>query len=135
MYKYLKKVPNIEDYYPIYLETGWNEALKLSKDEVEKAINNSFICISVYDDDKLIGFGRVNSDGVLYACIYDVIVRPSYHKKGIGSEIVKMLVSHCKSINMRRIHLFTAKGIKEFYIKLGFEQRPDDSPGMRYIGK
>lgn len=46
-----------------------------------------------------------------------------------------MLVSHCKSVNIRSIHLFTAKGIKEFYVKLGFEVRSDDAPGMKYVGK
>lgn len=72
---------------------------------------------------------------MVYACLYDVIVKPSYQHKGIGSEIVKKLVSHCKAVNIRSIHLFTAKGLKEFYVRLGFEVLSDDAPGMKYIGE
>ncbi len=135
MYRCENKKANIDEYYSLYLETGWNEIQKLNKEEVQIALDNSFICVSVYEGDTLVGVGRVNSDGVVYACIYDVIVKKSHHKKGIGSMIVNMLVEKCKEVNMRSIHLFTAEGVKEFYEKLGFEVRPESAPGMRYIGK
>jgi len=38
-------------------------------------------------------------------------------------------------LNIRSIHLFTAKGVKDFYIKLGFVVRSDDAPGMKYEPK
>lgn len=132
-YKYLKEIPDIEQYYPLYLETGWNNILKLSKVEVKKALKNSFFCMSVYDGEKLIGFGRVNSDGVIYAGIYDVIVTPKYQHKKIGSTIVKKIIEYCHLYKIKSIHLFSAEGKKGFYEGLGFEARPETMPGMKYI--
>lgn len=132
-YSYIKEIPDIEKYYSLYLETGWDEILKLSKKEVQKALKGSFLCICAYDDDKLVGFGRINSDGVIYAGIFDVIVSPNYQNQGIGKTMVKKLIEHCELNNIRSIHLFSADGKREFYEKLGFEARPDNMPGMKYI--
>jgi aralkylamine N-acetyltransferase len=134
-YRYKKEIPDIEKYYPLYVETGWNKILKLSKMEVQKALEGSFFCICAYDGDKLIGFGRVNSDGVIYAGIYDVIVSPNYQHQGIGSNIVKKIVEYCRLHHIRSIYLFSADGKKGFYEKLGFEARPETMPGMKYIKK
>jgi hypothetical protein len=57
--KYIEKIPNIEDYHPLYMETGWNEILALSKQELEKAVAQSFTAICVYNQSSLISFGRV----------------------------------------------------------------------------
>lgn len=132
-YKLSMGMPNIEQYYPLYLETGWNELLRLSKDDVKKALKGSYICICAYDGNELVGFGRVNSDGVVYAGIFDVIVRQTHQHRGIGKLIVKKLIEHCQTNGIRSIHLFSASGKREFYEKLGFEARPDDMPGMKYI--
>lgn len=132
-YKYLKEIPDIKQYYPLYLETGWNNVLKLSQKEIEKALKNSFFCVSVYDDKKLIGFGRVNSDGVIYAGIYDVIVTPEYQHQKVGTTIVKKIIEYCHLYHIRSIHLFSAEGKKGFYEDLGFEARPETMPGMKYI--
>lgn len=132
--KYKFEIPTIDDYYPLYLETEWNEILKLDKNEVHKALEGSFFCVCAYDNDKLVGFARANSDGVIYCCLYDVIVKPCYQNQGIGSVVVNMIIDHCKSLHIRSIHLFSASGKKGFYEKLGFEVRPDDTPGMKYIG-
>lgn len=131
--KYIEQLPNIEDYYPLYIETGWNEILNLNKDEIETALQKSFSIVSVYDQSTLIGFGRIISDGIVYACIYDVMVRSDFNNKGIGSEIIKKLMAKCSSCNIRRIHLFAAKGTENFYKKFGFVTRPADSPAMIYV--
>lgn len=135
MYSYIKEIPDIDKYYPFFLETGWNEILKLNKEETKKALEGSFVCICAYNGDELVGFDRANSDGKIYCCLYDVIVKPSYQNKGIGKTIVKKLIGHCKEHDIRSIHLFSANGKKGFYEKLGFEARPDDMPGMKYIEK
>lgn len=131
--KYIEQLPSIEDYYPLYIETGWNEILNLNKDQTETALQKSFSVVSVYDQSALVGFGRIISDGIIYACIYDVMVRSGFNNKGIGSEIIKKLMAQCSLCNIRRIHLFAAKGTENFYKKFGFVNRPADSPGMIYV--
>jgi GNAT superfamily N-acetyltransferase len=128
--EYKDKIPFKTELYPLYVASGWNERLNLNPDELDKAIHNSFAVVSVYENNELIGFGRVVSDGVSYATIYDVMVTPLWQKQGIGSNIIRILVNKCERHDIRRIHLFAAKGAENFYQHLGFIARPVDSPGM-----
>ena len=129
---YIEQIPDIEDYYPLFMETGWNGILNLSKQELKAAVEKSFATICVYDQSKLVGFGRVISDGIMYATIYDVMVKPEFNKQGIGKKIVQELIDKCISLNIRSLHLFAAKGTEAFYKNLDFVSRPKDAPGMKY---
>lgn len=117
--------------YPLYVETDWNEVLKLKKQEIDQAMHSRFTTLFVFNQTQLIAFGGVISDGVVYACIYDVIVMPKFQQQGIGSAIVRKLLVKCRSANVRSIYLFAAKGAEPFYQKLGFA-RPSDAPEMKY---
>jgi GNAT superfamily N-acetyltransferase len=130
--QYTYKIPNKSEFYPLYIATGWNESLNLSPEDLEQAIGNSFCVVSVYEKDQLIGFGRVVSDGVVYATINDVMVAPMWQSQGIGSAIIRKLVNKCEMADIHSIHLFAAKGAESFYKHLGFVTRPFDSPGMLY---
>ena len=130
--EYKDKIPFKSEFYPLYTQSGWNDRLNLSPDELEVAIQNSFAVVSVYDKGQLIGFGRAVSDGVAYATIYDVMVMPNWQGQGIGSQIIRILVNKCERHDIRRIHLFAARGSEDFYKHLGFVARPYDSPGMVY---
>ena len=59
-------------------------------------------------------------------------VMPKYQKKGIGSNILVMLIKKCLDEKIRDIQLFCAKGKRRFYEKYDFIARPDDGPGMDY---
>ena len=124
--------PEINRYMDLFNTTGWNDEYKISDETMKTALNNSWYMVSTYYDEKLIGFGRVVTDGVLHAMIYEMIVDPEFQGKGIGKKILNILVDKCKQQGIRDIQLFCAKGKKEFYIKNGFVVRPDDAPGMQY---
>jgi len=83
----------------------------------------------------LVGYGRVISDGIIYATIYDVIVKNEYKNQGIGKEILTRLISRCKERRIRSINLFAATGSQKLYERLGFVVRPADAPGMKYYEK
>ena len=53
----------------------------------------SYSVIFVFDDDRLIAFGRMISDGIRQSALYDIAVDPDYQGKKIGKEIVKRLMS------------------------------------------
>ncbi len=130
--EYKDKIPFKTEFYPLYIATGWNERLQLSPDELKKAIHNSFAVVSVYEHDELIGFGRVVSDGVAYATIYDVMVTPKWQNQGVGSQIIRILVNKCERHDIRRIYLFAAKDAENYFKRLGFVARPTGSRGMVY---
>ncbi|WP_346930717.1 GNAT family N-acetyltransferase [Clostridium sp.] len=85
----------------------------------KKAFENSYSTIFVYDNDKLIGFGRALSDGVYQGAIYDVAVLPQYQGKGIGKLIVSTIL---ESISGCNVILYAAKGKEGFYGSLNFRK-------------
>ncbi|MDR1594867.1 MAG: GNAT family N-acetyltransferase [Prevotellaceae bacterium] len=133
--KYLNKIPDKNSFYRLFETTGWNQEEKKSKDELYSAIQKSWFNISVYDEDNLIGFGRIISDGFLHAFIVDLIVEPDYQRCGIGTKLLNCLVDRLKQNGINDIQLFCAKGKKQFYLKNNFVDRPNDAPGMEYNNK
>ena len=130
---YRETCPPLAAYQELFDTTGWNQAYKASPAELELAISNSWYVLSAYDHDELVGFGRVISDGALYALICDLIVRPSYQRQGIGSAVLHKLIDRCRLQNIRVVWLFSAKGKSHFYQKFGFLERPIDAPGMQLL--
>ncbi|MDO9577957.1 MAG: GNAT family N-acetyltransferase [Candidatus Cloacimonadales bacterium] len=127
---YTTSLPEKIAYFELFNSTGWNADYHLTADELFQSIQNSSYCISAYDDENLVGFGRMLSDGIAHAVLFDVIILPDYREKGIGRKITEMLIEECKKLKVRDIQLFCAKGKLGFYEKLGFQPRPGDAPGM-----
>jgi GNAT superfamily N-acetyltransferase len=126
-----EQLPDKYEYFSLFETTGWNKVYQASPEELETTNKNSWLVISAYDGNKLVGFGRVVTDFVLHAMIYDMIVLPDYQGMGIGTMIIKTLVNRCKEQGIRDIQLFCAKGKRTFYERNGFEIRAEDSPGMQ----
>ncbi|OFX89586.1 MAG: hypothetical protein A2W99_14420 [Bacteroidetes bacterium GWF2_33_16] len=129
---YKEILPLKNDLYHLFISTGWNEEYRLSGERIYKALGNNWFCISAFYNNELVGFGRVVSDGVLHAMIYDLITLPEFQKSGIGSTILKTLVQKCVQCNIPDIQLFCASGKRMFYEKRGFVARSEDGPGMQY---
>jgi ribosomal protein S18 acetylase RimI-like enzyme len=125
-------LPPADKYFNLFETTGWNSEYCLTKDELSLSLPNSYYTVSAYDENKLVGFGRIISDGVIHAMIYEMIVDPDYQREGIGSTILNMLVDKCLENNIRDIQLFSAKGKKIFYERHGFTERENNAPGMQY---
>lgn len=85
----------------------------------KKAFENSYRVEFVFDEDKLIGFGRAISDGAYQAAIYDVAVLPEYQGKGIGRLIVENIIKNIPNCNFI---LYAAPGKEKFYEKLNFRR-------------
>jgi len=124
-------LPDKNEYFSLFNTTGWNQEYKVSADDLERANRNSWLVVSAYAGNKLVGFGRVVTDFVLHAMIFDMIVLPAYQGKGIGAAVLTRLVNRCLEHGIRDIQLFCAKGKRVFYEKSGFEVRADDAPGMQ----
>ena len=130
--EYYLRQPSESSYWRLFLTTGWNEKLKVTPRELFQAVAHSRYCVSAYEGENLVGFGRVVTDGFIYAMIYDLIVDPVQQGRGIGTKILQILVEKCQSGGIREIQLISARGKVEFYLKRGFNPRPEDGPGMQY---
>lgn len=129
--KFKEELPEIKDYWDLFQTTGWNQEYNFSIQDLANAIKNSWFSTSIYDSEILIGFGRVIADGVHHALIVDLIIHPNYQGKGLGSNLLRRLVTKCKEHKIRDIQLFSAKDKFAFYEKFGFEMRPINAPGMQ----
>lgn len=130
--RFREETPESHAYFALFQSTGWNESYEADGAELHAAILNSWYTLCAYNEkDELIGFGRVVSDGVLYAFLCDTIVSPAYQNQGIGSKILERLVEKCRAGRLRVLWLFSASDRSGFYERHGFEERPSDSPGMQ----
>lgn len=127
-----EEIPESSPYFRLFETTGWNKGYEADEIELYKTVTNSWYTLSAYNNvGELIGFGRLISDGVLYAFICDMIINPDYQNQGIGSSILKRLIQQCKDKNIRVLWLFSASNKSNFYKKHGFEERPSTAPGMQ----
>jgi ribosomal protein S18 acetylase RimI-like enzyme len=85
----------------------------------QQAFRNSHTVVFVFDDEKLIGFGRALSDGTYQAAIYDVAVHPNYQGKGIGKTILRTILEDNPTCNFI---LYAAPGKEPFYEKERFKR-------------
>jgi predicted GNAT family N-acyltransferase len=122
---YKKSLPTAEEYIQLRENVGWGSMpIKI----VEKSFDKTIYGISVYNDNKIIGSGRIVGDGGLCFYIQDIMVLKDFQKQGIGSKIVKLLMDFLEEnapINSY-IGLMSAKGLENFYSKYGFIKRPNE---------
>jgi len=84
-------------------------------------LRHTDVAVCAWDGDQLVGFGRVLTDYVYRATIWDVIVDKAYQKQGIGSEIVQRILHHPR---LKRVELFwLCTRRPKFYEKLGFSSK------------
>lgn len=114
----------------LFASTGWTDVIQLEERKLHDAVSGSWKVLSAYRDGKLVGMGRLVSDGHFQAFLCDLIVLPEYRGKGIGSELLKRLLILCRDKQLLSVHLFSARGKSGFYAAHGFQPRPDDAPGM-----
>ncbi|MHB8094172.1 MAG: GNAT family N-acetyltransferase [Candidatus Aminicenantales bacterium] len=131
--KYEEALPEIEAYFRLFLTTGWNDEYGFTLDDVAGALGRSWYAVSAYAGSRLVGFGRVLSDGVHHALIVDMIVDPEFQGRGIGSGILRKIIDRCRAERIRDVQLFAAKGRAGFYGRHGFAARPGDAPGMQLV--
>ena len=130
--EYRTQAPDPDAFLALFETTGWNEAYRATSDDLARGLEGSWHTLSAYDGERLVGFGRLVSDGALHAMVFDLIVHPTHRRRGIGSEILRRLTAECRRRGVRDVQLFAARGKREFYERHGFSARPGDAPGMEF---
>ena len=96
---------------------GWNPLIG----KYQTALEHSFAHYSIADQQELIAFARVISDGAIYALIVDVMVHPEFQSRGIGSSFVNFILEDLKLENIRSINVIFEPKHEKFYQELEFE--------------
>jgi len=95
---------------------GWNGMLESNR----KLLKNSYLYICCFEENELIGFLDVVSNGITDAYIQDLIVKPSFQKKGIGKELMNMAIDLLKKDGIYAISVLFNEELQNFYKQFGF---------------
>lgn len=122
---------NAKDYLKLRAENGWNV---IKEEQVERAVKNSMINVSIFDSDNCIGIGRIVGDNVLKGMLTDIIVSKEYHNKGVGKLIVTTLIKELTDMleegELFQLEASPTNGNRDFYIKCGLKYKPENQDGV-----
>lgn len=136
MIKIKENNKDIKEFNYLYDSVGWGA---YDDSITKKALDNTFYSVSVYDDDKIIGYGRMIGDAICFLYIQDIMVIPEYQGKKIGTLIMNKLLEKIDQIKEEnpnlRVYLGASKNKESFYEKFGFIKRIDADLGYGMILK
>jgi len=97
---------------------------------VEVALANSLYAVCAVLDGRVVGCGRVIGDGGLHLYLTDVVVRPAYQRRGIGTGIVTALVRYVESVPYCNLLVaaLPTPGLVSSYARHGFEPQSVETP-------
>lgn len=127
---FLDEAPKAEDYNMLRLSSGIGGAKDIEK--VKTAMKNSLFAVSVYDDNKLIGSGRIIGDGGVSYAVTDVMVDKAYQNNGIGAMIMTRIDQWFKENTDENafVMLIANKPADRLYSRNNFDYLADNRLGM-----
>lgn len=121
---------SVDDFNCLTDKVGWGTR---DANVVEEALNNTLYSVSIYDDNKIIEYGRIIGDKTIFLYIQDIMVIPEYQGQNVGTKIINLLltkVDEYKKVNPNiRTYLGASKGKEKFYEKFGFNTRSNADLG------
>jgi len=111
----------VEQIVELYKSAGWWQESQEARAAIPLMIKGS-LCFMVARalDGRIIGMGRVISDGFSDAYIQDVVVLGPHRGHGIGRELVRRLTQFCVNRKISWIGLIAEPGTHRFYEPLGY---------------
>jgi dATP pyrophosphohydrolase len=95
---------------------GWNRMEACYRNKMM----TSYVNISAYDGERMIGYVDTVSNNVTDAYIQDLMVHPDYQGKGIGTELMNRVIAYLKTHGIYMISVVFEERLKPFYKRFGF---------------
>ena len=105
---------------PLFEQAQWSRGRSL--DDLSSMLTHSDLVISAWENTRLIGFGRVLTDYVFRASIWDVIIAEQYQGQDIGTQLMRQILDHPSLKNVELFWLCT-RDKQAFYATLGFSDQ------------
>lgn len=116
--------PRAEEVCALSVSVGWADPARHGLDLVQKVWDSAPATVLARDGERLVGMCRAMWDGGIMAEVRNVVVHPDYQRRGLGSELVRLLLEQLERLEVRHITLVTRAGNEGFYERFGFAVRP-----------
>ena len=105
---------------PLFDQAPWARGRTVA--ETTSMVLHTDLFITAWDDRRVIGCGRVLTDYVYRASIWDVIVDSAYQGQDVGTELIHRILHHPA---LQRVELFwlCTRDKETFYETLGFSAK------------
>jgi ribosomal protein S18 acetylase RimI-like enzyme len=111
--------PDASQLLGLFHQAPWAKGRSL--EDAKAMLLHTDLTLCAWDGERLIGFGRVLTDFIYRATIWDVIVDRAYQGQGVGTDIVQRILKHPR---LERVELFWLCTRRPgFYEKLGFSSK------------
>lgn len=90
----------------------------IARVKVERAARRS-LAFGLFERDAQIGYARMVTDATTFAYLADVFILPAHQGKGLGTWLMKCILSHDDLQDLRRMMLVTSDA-HGLYAKFGF---------------
>ena len=119
----------VSDLMDLYKNEFWSD--KRTRQDVVKMLASTDVIIGLVDEcDRLIGITRVLTDFVYRAMIFDVIIKPTHRKMGLGAKLMDAVLNHPKLQTVEHFYLNCLPNMMPFYERWGFS---DDVGGLKFL--
>lgn len=121
-----------EDLFCLYQAEWWTQGRRLP--DIELMLQNSNVVVAYGDSEtgKLAAFGRVLTDYIYKAFIFDVIVDAAYRGTGLGKMLMDAVLAHPDLQQVRHFELYCAEEMLPFYEKWDFHEVQTAKGGQRF---
>ena len=111
-----------EQLHRLYQQAWW--ALDRTVEEARQCLQGSQLTVGCVDEDeRLVAFARVLTDGIFKALIFDVIVDEAHRGSQLGDQLIAHVVNHPRLSKVKHIELYCKDDVLGFYLDRGFEEQ------------
>ncbi|MBD1812358.1 GNAT family N-acetyltransferase [Microcoleus vaginatus DQ-U2] len=119
----------VSDLMDLYKNEFWSD--KRTREDVVKMLAATDVIIGFVDEsDRLIGITRVLTDFVYRAMIFDVIIKPTHRKMGLGAKLMDAVLTHPELQGVEHFYLNCLPNMMPFYERWGFS---DDMGELKFL--
>jgi GNAT superfamily N-acetyltransferase len=116
-----------DEYRSLLAAVNWRP-LEQTDAELAAALEASWNVTARTSDGRLVGLARVLDDGLLYASIWDVIVRPERQRGGIGRALLAAVLE--QTAGRRLVSLISTAAGEALYRSAGFAETDGRSTAL-----
>ena len=100
-------------------ELSKSEKTDQACEKIRKAFSNSYLVLSAWKGNEMLGFCRALSNGIRQSVIYDLNVMESYRNRGIGKQLLTRIIA---DLPVGPVILYAIPGKESYYGKMGFKK-------------